>query len=114
MSTTDVLPSTENNEIDTAEAVSEPLLSTITTLSRESAEKLVVEIRARRIAAVEQYKEQLRQAAALAEEKERIKANRLLVKIEKNLSKCRIALELAEAQLKCFDIGDYTCRSLKD
>lgn len=113
MSTTERSPNTVTNETATEEPASEQLLSTISTLSRESAEKLVTEIRARRIAAVEKYKEQLRQAAALETEKQRIKANRLLVKIERNLKKALDGLSTAEAQLGCLDIGDYTCRSLK-
>lgn len=113
MSTTDALPNTADNETEEVEPASVRLLSTMSTLSRESAEKLVNDIRARRIAAVERYKEQLRQAAALEAEKQRIKANRLLVKIERNLKKALDGLSAAEAQLGCLDIGDYTCRSLK-
>lgn len=113
MSTTEGSPNTATNETATKEPASEQLLSTISTLSRESAEKLVTEIRARRIAAVEKYKEQLRQAAALEAEKQRVKANRLLAKIDKNLKKALDGLEAAEAQLSCFDIGDYTCKSLR-
>lgn len=89
------------------------LLHTISDLTREQAELLVTDIRARRIAAVEKYKEAERLKAFIAEEKLRAKANKLLIKIEKDLIKSRASLEAAEAKLAAFDQGDYTLRSLR-
>lgn len=89
------------------------LLESVNQISREDAELLVCQIRERRIVAVERYKEALRLAAELAAAKQQAKALKLLTKIGVQLTKSGQALDKAEAQLRAFDIGDYTLRTLK-
>jgi|CXWL01.1.fsa_nt_gi hypothetical protein len=100
--------------MDIYSLTTEHLLTTIDQLTRERAELLVQDIRARRIAAVERYKEAQRLAAHIAEEKVRVKADRLLIKIEKDLIKSRTSLEAAELKLAAFDIGNFSLRKKKD